>query len=219
MALKIVSIPIGNPQDISLRALDALKNCEQLVVEEPKAARAFLKHFDLHRKPMLRLSEHSDEATVRELVELCQKQDVCLISDCGTPVFCDPGARLIAACRKNAILSTSLPGASSLMCLLSQSSQALDNFQFYGFIPQKNQERQNFWQQAQKNPQAFIVMDTPYRLQKSLQELQKYLPTRKILLSINATYDTEKYIECYAKEISRQKLPDKAEFIILIYPA
>lgn len=218
MALSIVSIPIGNPQDITIRALEALRNCEVLIVEEAKAARAALKAYELQRKPMEELNEHSSAEKIQELLHQIRYKEACLISDCGTPVFCDPGAKLIAACRKANIPTTSLPGASSLMCLLSQSALALNHFYFHGFLPKKTEDRKSFWKQLSKSQTPTILMDTPYRFQKSLEEIIQYIPNQKILLAINATLQEEKYIECTGKQLKSYNLPQKAEFIFAVYP-
>ncbi len=121
MSLFIVATPIGNPKDITLRALEELKNADLIIGEEKRELFRFLKPLELHEKKVAFLNEHTQPRDFEELVSACEDENVCLVSDCGTPGFCDPGSELVAACRKKGIAVTPIPGASSLMTLLSVS--------------------------------------------------------------------------------------------------
>jgi 16S rRNA (cytidine1402-2'-O)-methyltransferase len=218
MALFIVATPIGNSQDISVRALDCLKKAETIILEEFKESTTFLRSQGISGKKYEQLNEHSTPADIQRLAELCASQDIPLITDCGTPGFCDPGADLVRICRKNKIPVKTLPGPSSLMAILSLSSVRLDQFLFRGFISNETEARKKDWQELVREKRAFLIMDTPYRFQKTLQEIKEYIPKRKCLLAINITAEDEIIIEDSAEKIATAQLPNKAEFILLVYP-
>lgn len=219
MALNLVAIPIGNNQDVTLSALDILKSCEDIIVEERKEGTSFLRAHGISGKNYLELNEHTTPEELRELVAICREKNVALITDCGTPGFCDPGADLVRECRKLKIPVKTYVGASSLMGLLSLSSQRLDQFVFRGFLPAENEAREKSWLEVKKEKRAFVLMDTPYRLQKMLSEIQTHLPDRKVLLTLDLTQETEKVLEGKIGDIVKNEIPKKAEFMILIYPS
>lgn len=219
MSLSLVATPIGNSQDIGLRALEILKNAEAIILEEFKESTRFLREHQISGKPMHQLNEHSTAEDLEALVMLCAEKNVALITDCGTPGFCDPGADLVGLCRKKNIPVKTIPGPSSLMGLLSLSRQRIDQFLFRGFIPAENQARLQALQELKKETRAIILMDTPYRLQKMLQEIASHFSDRPLLLALNLTQDNELILEGFAKDILQAKsLPAKAEFMLLIYP-
>lgn len=218
MALLIVATPIGNSQDISARALECLKNAETIILEEFKESTTFLRSHGISGKNYEQLNEHSTPADIQKLAELCASQDIPLITDCGTPGFCDPGADLVKICRKNKTPVRTLPGPSSLMAILSLSSVRLDQFLFRGFISNETETRKKDWQELIKEKRAFLIMDTPYRFQKTLQEIKENIPKRRCLLAINITAEDELIVEDLGEKLLEAKLPNKAEFILLVYP-
>lgn len=215
--LKLVAIPIGNPMDISARGLEALKAAEVIILEERKEGTSFLRAHGITQKDYRQLNEHSTAEDLAELVQLCAEKNVALITDCGTPGFCDPGADLVRECRKKKIQIQSLPGASSLMTLLSLSSKRLNEFYFKGFLPLETEHRATYWKKLANDSQTVILMDTPYRLQKTLQEWKSFAPQKVGLLAMDLTQETELIFEGTAEEILKQSLPNKAEFLILMY--
>ncbi|MGE0634224.1 MAG: SAM-dependent methyltransferase [Pseudobdellovibrionaceae bacterium] len=217
MALIVVSIPIGNPQDISARALETLRNCNCIIGEERKEASKLLRSHGMSGKKLELLNEHSTDSDVQALVDICAHETVALISDCGTPVFCDPGARLIALCRQRKVPVTANPGASSLMTLLAVASQSLQEFVFRGFLPAENESRLKALRELQKEKRAFVLMDTPYRLKKLVAEMKQFFPERKFLLGVNMTYENEQFLEGKMDEIEKGLTENKAEFVLLAY--
>ena len=218
--LYVVALPIGNMDDISLRALKLLKAADVIIGEERKELIPLLKYFevDIHSKTLDFLNEHSDKVDLEHLKSLCKEKNVVLVSDCGTPVFCDPGAQLIALCRKEKIEVVAAPGASSLMTLLSLSSQKLLKFNFAGFLPREKEERMREIKKLSQSKESFVVMDTPYRLKATLDHLASVMPNRKALLGCDLTQSTEWVIEDVLSRINSQvKDGEKKEFIILIY--
>jgi 16S rRNA (cytidine1402-2'-O)-methyltransferase len=219
MSLTMVATPIGNPQDITLRALEILKSAEVIIVEEFKESTQILRAHGISGKTFEQLNEHSTPEDLERLVKLCLEKKVALITDCGTPGFCDPGSQLVKLCRNKNIKVETAPGASSLMSLLSLSSKRIDHFLFRGFLPAENESRKKAWLELSQINQAIIMLDTPYRFQKTLSELDLYLPNKQLLVGINMTQADELVLEGIAKTIlNHPALPKKAEFMILIYP-
>jgi 16S rRNA (cytidine1402-2'-O)-methyltransferase len=218
MSLILVATPIGNLQDIGLRALEILKSADLIILEEFKESTVVLRAHGIAGKKYEQLNEHSTAEDLKRLADLCRSQNVVLITDCGTPGFCDPGAGLVALCRRENIEIRSVPGASSLMTLLSLSSRRLDQFVFRGFLPAENVAREAAWKDLRREKKAVVLMDTPYRFQKMIQELGHYFPDRQALVIIDATQDTEQILEGSGQELAAKTLPKKAEFMLLLYP-
>lgn len=216
--LYIIATPIGDPSEITLRALEILKSTENIICESTREASTLLKHHQITKKVYHVLNEHSTPEDLKTLTELCAQTDVALVSDCGTPVFCDPGASLIAECRKKKIPVKTILGASSLMGLLSLVSEKVLQFVFAGFLPAESEARKNVLADYKKESRALIFMDTPYRQMKLLKELSETFPSRKCLLVQNLTQETEAVFEGSWKEVLTQVKTEKAEFLVLIYP-
>jgi len=216
--LYLVATPIGNPKDITLRALEYLREVDVIIGEERKVTSKFLKSIELTGKSFQLLNEHSTPDEVKELVDVCKNQNVALITDCGTPGFCDPGADLVKQCRRANIPMTALPGASSLMTLVSLSGISLKQFFFRGFLPGNKELRQQEWKKLKSTKVPIIIMDTPYRLEKTMAEVNQYLPKSQCLLGISLTQKEEGIYQGTAQEITKQLNVKKAEFILLIYP-
>jgi 16S rRNA (cytidine1402-2'-O)-methyltransferase len=218
MSLYVIATPIGDPKDITLRALEILERAALVIGEDTKNTSRFLKTCKITGKEIYELNEHSKQKDVQELVDLCENQEVALISDCGTPGFCDPGAHLVHLCRRKKIEIYSVPGASSLMSFLSICGHRLDQFFFRGFLPAENNERTVELNKLRALQIPIIVMDTPYRLKKLLTELQGHFPQAKILLGTELTTPNETIYEGTAKSVLQNLKVEKAEFILCLLP-
>lgn len=217
--LTLVATPIGRMDEITLRSIEALKCADVIICESTKETSKLLKHLDIKAKKYEVLDEHSTQEDLQMLAEICASQNACLVSDCGTPAFCDPGNNLIELCRKKNIpVQTSL-GASSLMGLLSLSSERLNRFHFIGFLPAETTARNLEWLAVKKIKQPLILMDTPYRLKKMIEECKLHLPQRRILLALNLSQENETILEGFPQKVQTQIKFDKAEFMILVYSA
>jgi 16S rRNA (cytidine1402-2'-O)-methyltransferase len=217
MSLTIVATPIGNPLDISQRAIENLQTADLVIGEEFKEVSKLLKSLKIEKKELRVLNEHSSAEDISLLKTECETKNAVLVSDCGTPNFCDPGFQLIKECRTAKIPIRSVPGASSLMMILSLTSERIYDFYFKGFLPANTEEREKALAQLKKVSEPIIVMDTPYRLKKLLADLQATMPNRKMLLGLDMTLATELALEGTPSEINRLLDRDKAEFMILIY--
>jgi 16S rRNA (cytidine1402-2'-O)-methyltransferase len=218
MALFVVATPIGNPGDITTRALELLRSADLIIGEELKVLRQQLKSAGVQGTTLEQLNEHSREADIEHFVNEAKTKNVVLVSDCGTPGFCDPGADLVAACAKQKVAVHPVPGASSLMSLLSVCGVRLDTFVFHGFLPAKNELREATLKQLEKERRPFIVMETPYRCEKLIEDLAKNFANRRIVVGLNLTQENERVLRVRAKELpALGPFPD-AEPIVLVLP-
>jgi 16S rRNA (cytidine1402-2'-O)-methyltransferase len=215
--LYIVATPIGNYADITDRARQCLALCDLVIGEETRVASTLLKKIGLEQKEIYELNEHTAEKDIRELVELCETKNVALVSDCGTPGFSDPGPALVRLCRQKKIAMTTLPGASSLMALLSLSSQPIREFVFFGFLPADKMKRSSKIQELKKELRSWIIMDTPYRLTAVLEDIVALMPEARALLAMNITQESEKILEGSMSYLLAQVRDTKAEFMLLKY--
>src|SRR5690606_10127498 len=128
---------------------------------------------------------------------------VALVSDCGTPGFCDPGADLVEACHQAKVPVHGLPGASSLMVLLSVAGQRVDKFVFYGFLPTKQEDRARALKELASTRQALVLMETPYRCQKLFQDLSDTFANRFCVVGLNLTQENERVYRGKGKEVAK----------------
>lgn len=217
MSLFVVATPIGTPDEISRQAVKILESADVIIGEEAKVARAILKSIGLPARDVEQLNEHSDKNDLEHLAQLCTQKNVALISDCGTPGFCDPGSDLVKMCRQQGIQVRSIPGPSSLMAFLSVCGHRLNSFLFQGFLPRDRAERQRALVQIEKTKQPTILMDTPYRLKALLEDIQFKLPKHQLTLGLNLGMENEQILEGKAGEILKQLEIEKAEFILLVH--
>jgi 16S rRNA (cytidine1402-2'-O)-methyltransferase len=219
MSLELIATPIGDPGDITLRAIDTLKAAEVVIGEERKEVSKLLKALGIEGKRLELLNEHTRDEDLADLVGLCRTMRVALVTDCGTPGFCDPGARLVALCRAEGLTSRPIPGASSLMCLLSVSGANMREFLFRGFLPADRDERATALSELAREKRPVILMDTPYRMGKLMAELAERFPARRVLLGCDFTQPTESVYEATARDLPALIGERKAEFILALYPA
>ncbi len=217
--LYIVSTPIGNYEDISLRAIKTLKEVELIICEEYKEAKRLLSHLQIE-KELISLNEHNEETTTQEILSLLkEKKSAALISDCGTPLFSDPGTQLVQLSIISNIEVIPIPGASSIMTALVASGFKLNKFYFVGWLSPKTDLRRKELLRLKNIKELLIIMETPYRLKSILTDISKIFPEKtKIVIAFDLTLPTEKFLRGTAKEIltivENEKL--KGEFVLLI---
>ncbi|MBI9049244.1 MAG: 16S rRNA (cytidine(1402)-2'-O)-methyltransferase [Anaerolineaceae bacterium] len=217
--LYLVSIPIGNPKDITLRALDILSSVDFIICEDIRNASRLLKKCSLDEKPFMVLNEHNEKKDADLVVnDLLIGKNAALISDCGTPVFADPGHHLIRYAVQSSIPIVPIPGVSSLMAALSLVDRQLHQFYFAGFLPRDKQERLLALKKLKAQQVAIVIMDTPYRMQAVLQDIAKvFSPNQEILLATDLTQKTEQIYRGHVREVQTNIQKQKAEFILVIY--
>lgn len=216
--LTLIATPIGDFDEISLKALRILREADIVICESTKETSRLLKHHEIKAKQYELLNEHTVDKDLRSLVQLCKEKNVALVSDCGTPGFHDPGADLVELCRKNGIEVRNVLGPSALMGLLALCGLQLKEFVFRGFLPAENEERSKELKKLAVEKRALILMDTPYRLQKLLSEMKLHLHDREFVLALNLSTPEEKILVGTMDQIQSSSVPDKAEFMLLVKP-
>lgn len=217
--LHLVATPIGDFTEITFRAVEILKSADVILCESTKETSTLLKRLEIKAKRYEILNEHTTLEDLIKIAEMCKNENVALVSDCGTPGFCDPGNNLIHLCRKNKVPVKTVLGASALMGLLSLSSQRINQFLFRGFMPAETEARSKEWIKLKTEKNAIIIMDTPYRLKKTLEEVVQHFNTRDILLVMNLSQEDEEIMEGRPSFVLQNLKFAKAEFMLMIYPA
>lgn len=217
--LYIVATPIGNYQDITLRALEVLRKADAVICEEFRQGSTLLKKLDIPSKDLLQLNEHNEEEKAPEILSLLLSgKHLALVSDCGTPAFADPGTQLVKQALEFQVPVVPVPGASSLMALISVSPLPMDRFYFAGFLPRKTPKRQSELKALQRMNVPIILMDTPYRLEKLLQEIRTtFGKNRLITLALDLTLESEQILHGTVGEILPQVKNRKSEFMLIVY--
>lgn len=218
--LFLVATPIGNYDDITLRALKVLKQAEVIVYEERKEGNRLLAHYGIPQKLVESLNEHNEAAATFHILEhLREGKDVALISDAGTPVFSDPGRSLVQQAVKNGITVIPIPGASSLLPALIVSGFPIEQFVFLGFISPKTNRRIAEIRQVRDDRRTLVLMDAPYRLLPLLRDLADVLGNqRMVCVAFNLTMPDEKIFRGTAGELFRsfEKKNVKGEFVVVV---
>jgi 16S rRNA (cytidine1402-2'-O)-methyltransferase len=217
--LYIVATPIGNYRDITLRALDVLREVDAVICEDYRLGSTLLKKLDIPARELLLLNEHNEKEKAAEIaMQLVQGKHYALISDCGTPAFADPGTYLIQKTLEFQVPVIPVPGASSLMALLSLSPLPVNEFFFAGFPPRQTEARLARLNSLAKMNVPVVLMDTPYRLEKLLAEVKRaFGRNRTVTLAMDLTLESEKILHGSVDEISRQVGSRKSEFMLLIH--
>ncbi|MFM9007251.1 MAG: 16S rRNA (cytidine(1402)-2'-O)-methyltransferase [Bacteroidota bacterium] len=172
--LTLVPGPIGNLQDITLRALEVLKNADVILAEDTRTSRVLLDHFGIQKR-LLAHHQHNEHQAVAEIIRMLESgQHIALLSDAGTPGVSDPGFLLVRACVQAGIAVSCLPGPTAFVPALVMSGLPCDRFVFEGFLPQKK-GRQSRWVALREETRTMVFYESPYRLLKLLQEACEHL--------------------------------------------
>lgn len=217
--LHIVPLPIGNYEDITLRGLSVLKESDFIICEEYKEANRILSHFII-KKELIALNEHNERDEAPEIISrLKSGQKAALISDCGTPLFSDPGHYLLDLCLQAEINVVVLPGASSLMPALSGSNLHAEKFYYYGWLSPKKELRKNELLRLKKIREIIVILDTPYRLAALLRDCEQIFGAgQKVVLAFDISKSSEKFYRMTIGELItiQQQSTLKGEFVFLI---
>ncbi len=217
--LYIVSTPIGNYEDITLRALNILKEVDFIVCEEYKEARRLLSHYKIE-KELLSLNEHNEEESSREVLKKIKEgKSAALISDCGTPLFSDPGTQLVQICIDAKIDVVPVPGASSLMSALVGSGFKLDKFYFAGWLSPKSEIRKKELLRLKNIKEIIVLMETPYRLRAILADISKTFGEKtNLVVAFDLTLPTEKFFRGNSAQLLKlaEENKLKGEFVLVI---
>jgi 16S rRNA (cytidine1402-2'-O)-methyltransferase len=216
--LYVVSTPIGNLGDLTLRALETLSSANVVAAEDTRHSGLLLHHHGIS-KPMVSFHEHNEAMRTAELLgRIRAGESVALITDAGTPSISDPGARLVRACMKEELAYTVLPGPCAAVTALVGSGMDASAFYFGGFLPVKSGQRHNTLTAAVERAETSIFYESPHRLQKSLDVLAKIAPARFVCVARELTKKFEEYRRSWPADLAAHYTahPPKGEICLLI---
>ena len=217
--LYLVATPIGNDDDMTFRGLSVLRAADLIVCEERREGERLLRHFEI-AKPLETLNEHNEAAATHTILEILRSgKSVAVISDCGTPVFSDPGQLLVRKAVEEQIRVVPIPGASSLLPALTVSGFSIDQFLYYGWLSPKKERRRAELRQLQQEHRTIVLMETPYRLSSLLRDLaETFGETRRCCLAFNLTFPDERIYHDTAAGLYRAlgSKELKGEFVVVI---
>jgi 16S rRNA (cytidine1402-2'-O)-methyltransferase len=217
--LYVVSTPIGNLDDITIRAIEALRNADVIACEDTRKSRVLLQRFQISTN-LVSLHKFSESSKAHKILEiLAQGQDVALISDAGTPAISDPGHRLVRAAQDAGIAVTPIPGPSSITTALSVSGMDCSSFVYLGFAPRKDEQRRAFFSDIVAEKRTCIFFETPHRIQATLKIGADLLGSRRMALFRELTKLHEEIMVGNAADIhdelsSRESV--KGEIIVVV---
>jgi 16S rRNA (cytidine1402-2'-O)-methyltransferase len=217
--LFIVSIPIGDMRDITLRAMEILRDCDVIFCEDMKPAGKFLHELKLS-KQLIPLNEHTESSATEEALELLRSgKNLALISDAGTPLIADPGQKLVRLAIEEGIAVSPVPGASSVLAALVVSGFRSDKFFFAGFLPRDKAERKQAAIELAKMRETVVLLEAPYRLAQLLDDLLSgFGPTRRACVAMELSMPKERVIHGTLLSLrdSFAAQPFKGEFVIVL---
>jgi 16S rRNA (cytidine1402-2'-O)-methyltransferase len=202
--LYVVATPIGNLQDITLRALETLKSADFIIAENPGHTVKLLQHFDIPKKEMIQFAEHNEQKILSMLVTKLQSHNGALVSDAGTPGISDPGFRLVRACWEKEIAIDSLPGPSATITALAASGLPTDKFVFVGFLPKTEPKLLRVLEEAKTIEATLIAYESPQRVGKTLELIAKSHPTCSVFIARELTKLHQTYYRDTAQNLSTQ---------------
>ena len=217
--LSIVPTPLGNLQDITLRAVDTLKNADFVLCEDTRRTQILLTHFGIS-KPTVRYNEN-DDFSVRRCLELLKQGKHCaLVSDCGTPCISDPGWKLVKAAAQEGLPLTSLPGPSAVACALAGAGITGGAFTFLGFLPRKAGKAAKLLAAAYELNHPVVIYESPYRVVKMLELIAKTLgENTPVIAARELSKVYEEWLRGTAQSLAeelRKRKKVQGEFVIII---
>lgn len=217
--LYIVATPIGNLEDITLRALRILREVDRIACEDTRQTRKLLDRHGIS-KPLVSYHEHNEPARAGELLrELEAGRNIALVSDAGTPLIADPGYRIVERARVHGITVTPIPGPSALIAALSASGLATDSFFFGGFLPVKKAQRRKLLEEVKAYPATLVFYEAPHRILETLDDIAGVLGARHVTLARELTKIHEEFLTGEASRL-REELANrpslKGEFTLMI---
>ncbi len=218
--LYIVASPIGNLEDITLRAIRILREVDLIYCEDTRVTKILLEKYDVAKKPLRSLNARDEKAKTKELInEVLNGKDVAYVSDAGTPGISDPGVYLVRQAQASGIDISPVPGVSALTAALSVAGVPTETFTFYGFLPQKK-GRQKFLANLVELRHTAVFYESTHRILKLLSEMSLTLPDREIVIVKELTKIHEAVLrgtpEQLLEILEREPGKEKGEFVIIV---
>jgi 16S rRNA (cytidine1402-2'-O)-methyltransferase len=219
--LYLVATPIGNLEDITLRALRVLRECDVVAAEDTRRTGQLLRHFEIS-KPLLSYFQFNEARRSEEIIErLGRGEKVALVTDAGSPGISDPGERVVRAAVTAGHRVEAVPGASALVAALTASGLPTDEFHFVGFLPHKSGQRRNELTRLSQITGTLVLYESPYRIDKLLGELHEVMPDRTVVLARELTKKFEEYLRGTPGQLleASKTRTLKGEFVVMVAPA
>jgi 16S rRNA (cytidine1402-2'-O)-methyltransferase len=216
--LYLVATPIGNLEDITLRALRVLRECDVVAAEDTRHSGRLLKHFGIS-KPLLSYFQFNEARRSEEIIERLRRgEKVALVTDAGSPGISDPGERVVKAAIAAGFRVESVPGPSALVAALTASGLPTDEFHFIGFLPHKSGQRRNKLESLKSFDGSLVLYESPYRIEKLLVELSEVFPEREVVLARELTKKFEEFLRGKPAEFLAiaKKRSLKGEFVVMV---
>ena len=216
--LYLVATPLGNLEDITLRALRTLKQCDVIAAEDTRHTGNLLKHFGIS-KPLLSYFRFNEAKRSEEIVERLRRGErVALVTDAGSPGISDPGERVVKAALAAGLSVEPVPGPCALVAALTASGLPTGEFHFIGFLPHKSGQRRRQLEKLTQCAGTLVLYESPYRIQKLLAEVKEIFPERKVVLARELTKKFEEFLRGTPVELlaTAQQRPLKGEFVVMI---
>ena len=215
--LYIVATPIGNLEDITLRAIRILKEADLIAAEDTRHTLKLLNHFEIS-KPLISYHRHNEDVKSDVLIEKLQEgKNIALVSDAGTPGICDPGEEIIKKCIELEIDVVPIPGACAMINSLICSGIDTKEFSFLGFLPLNKKLRKNKLEEIEKSNKTIIIYEAPHKLEATLKDLKNILnEDRKIVLAREITKIHEEFIRGNIDDLIEHVKDIKGEIVLII---
>ena len=214
--LYIVATPIGNLEDITLRAIHILKSVNLIAAEDTRHTLKLLNHLQIS-KPLISNHRHNEESKTELLInKLLEGQDIALVSDAGTPGICDPGEVVIKQCIEKGIDVIPIPGACAIINALIASGIDTKEFTFLGFLPLNKKLRKEKLHKVEKSKETVVLYEAPHKLISTLKDLEEILEERQIVLARELTKIHEEFIRGNVREIIEKAENLKGEIVLII---
>lgn len=216
--LYVVATPIGNLEDISMRALRVLKECDAIACEDTRQTLKLLSHFDIQKR-LVSYHEHNEITRAAEMIiELEQGAKVALVTDAGTPSISDPGQRLVSLCLRHEINVVPVPGACAFVAALAGSGMVVDEFTFVGFLPSRPTERRKRLRALAEEPRTLALYEAPHRLLDTLEDALEILGNRPAVIARELTKVYEEFVRGHLEDLlaAVQKKAPRGEITLLI---
>ena len=214
--LYIVATPIGNLEDITLRAIKTLKEVDLIVAEDTRHTLKLLNHLEIS-KPLISYHRHNEDVKTEILIkELEQGKNIALVSDAGTPGICDPGEEVIKRCIEEEIKIVPIPGACAMINALICSGLDTKEFAFIGFLPLNKKNRKEKLEEIQNETKTTILYEAPHKLETTLKDLREIIGDRKIVLAREITKIHEEYLRENIDELIEKAKDIKGEIVLIL---
>ena len=215
--LYLVATPIGNLDDITLRAVHVLESAPLIAAEDTRHTLKLLSHFGL-RRPLISLHAHNEARQLETILNRLEQHDVALVSDAGTPALSDPGVRLVSAAVAAGYPVVPVPGPSAVLAALVSSGLPTNQFTFLGFLPRKRGELERVIKDAGEAKRTFVFFESPHRVQKTLAIMASALGPRSLVVAREITKVHEEFLRGTPATLLEHfaKSPPRGELTVVV---